>query len=121
VTRPALGCAVILACCASSASATTTPGLLYVKRLVITNEKILISGHTRPRMTDRVQRYKRGVLIRYEVRNRGTRTFSLNILGSSTGTLRPGRRTPILVAWNRRGSYAFRALPNGPRMRVVVY
>lgn len=121
MTRVAVACAVILACSASAAPATTTPGLLYVKRLVITNEKILISGHTHPRMTDRVQRYKRGVLIRYEVRNRGTRAFSLNILGSSTGTLRPGARTPILVAWNRRGTYTFRALPGGPRMRVVVY
>lgn len=121
MTRSAVAGAVIFACSASAAPATTTPGLLYVKRLVITNEKILISGHTRPRMTNRVQRYKRGVLVRYEVRNRGTRAFRLNILGSSTGTLEPGRRAPILVAWNRRGSYTFRALPRGPRMRVVVY
>jgi hypothetical protein len=121
VTRLAVGCAVIFTCSASAAPATTTPGLLYVKRLVITNEKILISGHTRPKMTDRVQRYKRGVLVRYEVRNRGTRAYRLNILGSSTGTLTPGRHAPILVAWNRRGTYTFRAIPAGPRMRVVVY
>jgi hypothetical protein len=121
VIRLALVGGGVLLVSAGAAPATTTPGLLYVKRLVITNEKILISGHTRPRMTDRVQRYKRGVLIRYEVRNSGTRAFSLNILGSSTGTLRPGRQTPILVAWHRRGSYTFRAVPRGPRMRVVVY
>jgi hypothetical protein len=121
VTRLAVAGAVIFACSASAAPATTTPGLLYVKRLVITNEKILISGHTRPKLTDRVQRYKRGVLIRYEVRNRGTRAYRLNILGSSTGTLTPGRHAAILVGWNRRGSFTFRARPGGPRMRVVVY
>ena len=121
MTRLAVAFAVIFTCSVSAATATTTPGLLYIKRLVITNQKILISGHTRPKMTDRVQRYKRGVLVRYEVRNRGTRAFRLNILGSSTGTLAPGRRAPILVAWNRRGNYSFRAVPGGPRMRVVVY
>jgi hypothetical protein len=106
---------------ASAAPGTTTPGLLYVKKLVITNEKILVSGHTRPKMTDRIQRYRRGVLVRYEVRNRGTRSFQLNVLGSSTRTLAPGRGDQILVAWNRRGSYTFRARPGGPRMRVIVY
>ncbi len=112
---------MIFACSASAAPATTTPGLLYVKRLVITNQKILVQGHKTRALTNRAQHYKRGVLIRYEVRNRGTRAFRLNILGSSTGTLARGQGAPILVAWNRRGTYRFRAVPNGPRMRVVVY
>jgi hypothetical protein len=121
MTRLGISCAVLFLASGSVAPATTTPGLLYVKRLVITNEKILVQGHKTRTMTARVQRYKRGVMIRYEVRNRGTRAFRLNILGSSTGRLAPGRGTPVLVGWMRRGSYTFRAVPNGPRMRVVVY
>jgi hypothetical protein len=112
-----LGASVVL----FAPPATTTPGLLYVKQLVITDQKILVQGHKTKALTDRAQRYKRGVLIRYEVRNGGTRGFRLNILGSSTGMLAPGRRALVLVGWTRRGNYTFRAAPNGPRMRVVVY
>jgi hypothetical protein len=125
VTRLVVACAgvllVSLSASGSAVLATTTPGLLYVKQLVITNEKILVQGHKTRALTDRAQRYKRGVLIRYEVRNGGTHGFRLNILGSSTGMLAPGRRALILVGWTRRGNFTFRAVPDGPRMRVVVY
>jgi hypothetical protein len=125
VTRLVVACAgVALAWASASGSpalATTTPGLLYVKKLVITNQKILVQGHKTRALTSRAQRYKRGVLIRYEVRNRGTHGFRLSILGSSTGMLAPGRRALILVGWTRRGNFTFRAVPGGPRMRVVVY
>ena len=59
--------------------------------------------------------------VRYEVRNLGTHRFRLDILGSSTGMLAPGRRSPILVGWNHRGRFTFRARPSGPSMRVWVY
>ncbi len=120
MTRLAAACAAIVLASVPSALATTTPGVLYVKELVITNDKILI-GRTRLTMTDRVQRYPRGALVRYEVRNLSSHPVRLTILGSSTGTLTPGRGAPILVAWNERGDFTFRAVPSGPRMHVVVY
>lgn len=122
MTPLAVVCAAIFLACASgsAALATTEPGVVYVKKLIITNEKILI-GRTRRTMTDRVQRSPRGAFVRYEVRNRGTRPFLLNILCSSTGTLSPGQGAPILIGWTRRGNFTFRAVPGGPRMRVVVY
>jgi hypothetical protein len=65
-------------------------------------------------------RYRRGAEVRYEVTNGGTRPFNLNILGSTTGLLRPGGRTSMLVAWNHRGRFVFRATPRGARLHVIV-
>ena len=114
----AIAAAAVIASAASSpAGATTVPGVLYVKPLVITNDRIVVG---RNRSTG-VQRYPRGVEVRYEVRNLGTHRFRLDILGSSTGMLAPGRRSPILVGWNHRGRFTFRARPSGPSMRVWVY
>jgi hypothetical protein len=109
-----------LACCwAASAQATTAPGVLHVSRLVLTDRAILIRGDKF--MTSAgIPRYPRGTDVRYEVSNRGSRPLTLNILGSSTGQLRPGTRTTILVYWARRGKFAFRALPRGPRIRIWV-
>jgi hypothetical protein len=64
--------------------------------------------------------YLRGAEVRYEVSNRGTRPFSLDILGSVTGVLRPGRHGSMLVYWSHRGRYVFRVRPRGPRLRVAV-
>ena len=93
--------------------------MLFVSKLVITNHKILIRGDKF--MTKAaVPVYPRGTDVRYDVSNRGTRAFTLNILGSSTGRLAPGRRVSILVYWGRRGKFVFRATPNGPRVRMWV-
>jgi hypothetical protein len=101
-----------------SAQATTVPGRLYISDLVITDNavKVHIRRHT---WADTIH-YLRGAEVRYEVLNRGTRAYSLNILGSTTGRLSPGKRTSILVYWGRRGSFAFRASPRGARLRVIV-
>jgi hypothetical protein len=103
---------------AASARGTTTPGVLHVSKLVLTDRAILIRDEFMTRAG--FPRYPRGSDVRYDVSNRGTRAFTLNILGSSTGSLRPGRKTTILVYWGRRGRFVFRALPNGPRIRVRV-
>lgn len=101
-----------------SAAATTVPGRLYISSLRITDDAIEV--HIRRRTWAATIHYRRGAEVRYEVVNRGTRAYSLDILGSSTGTLRPGNRTSILVYWGRRGSFLFRASPRGARLRVVV-
>jgi hypothetical protein len=125
--RPSIICAVAGAAAAmvgagfsdvDSAHATTAPGVLYVSRLVITDHAIKVRVR-RDRWMSTVH-YLRGAEVRYEVSNQGTHPFTLNILGSSTGRLGPGGRTSILVYWSRRGRFVFRALPDGPRIRVWI-
>ena len=113
-----LACAAALALVAG-AQATTQPGVLFVSRLVITDRAILIRGD-RFMTPAAIPRYPRGTDVRYEVSNRGTRAISLNILGSVTGRLAPGRKASILVYWSHRGKFVFRARPNGPHVRMWV-
>ena len=111
--------AVIGVVAAGGASATTQPGNLYVVKLVITDNTVEFRGDKF--LTKALTpHYPRGADVRYEVRNRGTRAFSLNILGSVTGLVRPGRERSILVYWSHRGRFVFRPRPTGPRIRVWV-
>jgi hypothetical protein len=98
--------------------ATTMPGVLSVSKLVITDHAMMV--RIRRHKWASVVHYPRGAEVRYDVSNRGTRPYSLNILGSVTGRLAPGRRAPILVYWGRRGTFVFRALPDGPKITVVI-
>jgi hypothetical protein len=104
---------------AAAARATTQPGTLYVTRLVITDRSVTFAGD-KFLTKYAYPRYPRGADVRYEVRNRGTRAFSLNILGSTTGVVRPGQTRSILVYWGRRGRFVFQPRPAGPRIRVWV-
>jgi hypothetical protein len=114
----ALAAATVGLGAAHSARATTVPGRLYISSLRITNTTVEV--HIRRHTWASTIRYRRGAEVRYEVVNLGTRAFSLNILGSVTGVLRPGNRTSILVYWGRRGSFVFRASPRGARLKVIV-
>ena len=98
--------------------ATTVPGKLYVSRLVISDDAVKV--RVRRNTWAKTIHYPRGAEVRYEVTNRATRAFSLNILGSATGRLAPGQHTSILVYWGRRGSFVFRASPRGARLRAIV-
>jgi hypothetical protein len=104
---------------AQASEATTTPGVLFVSKLVITNEKVLIRREKFMTKTG-IPHYPRGTEVRYDVRNRGTRPFGLNVLGSTTGRLAPGRQTSMIVFWGRRGKFVFQVRPNGPTLRVWV-
>jgi hypothetical protein len=114
----ALAAATVGLGAARSARATTVPGRLYISSLRITDKTIEV--HIRRHTWAATIRYKRGAEVRYEVVNSGTRAYSLDILGSVTGRLRPGNRASILVYWDRRGSFVFRASPRGARLRVIV-
>jgi hypothetical protein len=109
----------VLSSTSHPARATTSPGVLHVAKLVITDEKIVLRGDKF--MTRHgIAHYPRGTDVRYDVRNRGTRRYSLNILGSSTGAIAPGRQRSILVYWGRRGKFVFGVRPTGPRIRIWV-
>lgn len=114
----ALAAATVGLANAHSVRGTTVPGRLYITDLVITDTTI--KAHIRRDTWAATIHYQRGAEVRYEVLNRGSRSYSLNILGSVTGRLRPGKRTSILVYWDRRGSFVFRASPRGARLKVVV-
>jgi hypothetical protein len=116
----AVALAAATACLAGihDAGATTVPGRLYITSLRITDSAI--TAHIRRHVWASTIHYRRGAEVRYEVVNRGTRAYSLDILGSATGRLTPGKRTSILVYWGRRGHFVFRAAPRGARLSVVV-
>jgi hypothetical protein len=118
--RAAIALAIAAACVggAGSSRATTAPGVVSVSKLVITDRAVMI--RIRRHTWVSVAHYSRGAEVRYDVSNRGTRAYSLDILGSVTGRLAPGRQTTILVAWTHRGKFVFRALPNGARVVVWV-
>jgi hypothetical protein len=104
---------------AGGARATTQPGTLYVVRLVIKDDSVAFRGDKFMTRSS-IPHYPRGTDVRYEVRNRGTHPFSLNILGSTTGLVRPGKERSILVYWSTRGKFVFHPQPNGPRIRIWV-
>ena len=111
--------AVLGAVASGGARATTQPGTIYVVKLVVTDDTVAFRGDTFM-TTSSIPHYPRGADVRYDVRNRGTRPFSLNILGSTTGLVRPGRERSILVHWSTRGKFVFRPQPNGPKIRIWV-
>jgi hypothetical protein len=101
------------------ARATTQPGTLYVVRLVITNNAVTFRGDKFMTKSS-IPHYPRGSDVRYDVRNRGTHPFSLNILGSVTGVVPAGGQRSILVYWANRGKFVFRTRPNGLKIRIWV-
>jgi hypothetical protein len=102
---------------------TTTPGVLYIIKVVLTDKTISIprdkytrNGHSR---------YPRGATIRYSLLNLGSRPYSFEIWGAHTDPIRPRGRDSILVYWNFRGKFGYRLLfkgrPAGPRGFVEIF
>jgi hypothetical protein len=121
IVRAAAAAAVTIAAAGiggASSRATTAPGVVSVSKLVITDHAVMI--RIRRHTWASAVRYPRGAEVQYDVSNRGTRAYSLDILGSVTGRLAPGRQTTMLVSWTHRGKFVFRALPNGARIVVRV-
>jgi hypothetical protein len=116
-----VGCLAVLAVVVAgeAARATTQPGTLYVVRLVLTDHTVTFRGD-KFLTKSAFPLYPRGSDVRYEVRNRGTRPFSLNILGSVTGVVRPGQLRSILVYWGTRGKFVFHPRPHGPAIHIWV-
>jgi hypothetical protein len=115
----AVGAALLAGSIAGASRATTTPGVLSVAKLVIRDDKVVfVRDDFMTKMG--FPHYPRGSDVRYDVRNLGTRPYSLNILGSVTGTIAPRGQRSILVYWGRRGKFTFRVRPNGPMLRIWV-
>jgi hypothetical protein len=106
------------------APATTVPGVVYPIKVVVTDTKISIQKDKFDRNGQ--IRYPRGAEIRYEITNRGSKPYVLEIWGARSIALRPhGGHDSILVTWNYRGRYLYRLLlhsrPVGPKGWIVIF
>jgi hypothetical protein len=103
--------------------ATTTPGVVYTVKVVLTNTSISIARDKFTR-TGTIQ-YARGAVIHYAITNHGSRPYVLRIWDKQTATIEPGGHGAILVTWNYRGEYhytlLYRGRPAGLTGNVIIY
>ena len=99
---------------ASAEWQTTQPTLLYTVSAVLTDKSIQLT-HTR---------VPRGVVIRYTIVNRGSRSYALQIWTGVTRSIPPKGRARLTVNWDHRGRFVYRTLyrgrPAGPHGSVAV-
>ena len=93
----------LLAAAASGAPGTTKPGIVYRVPVSITDKQITVSH----------KKYVRGAVIRYAVRNKGTRPYRFIIVGIRTRVLRPGKGENVLINWNYRGRFLYKTTYRG--------
>jgi hypothetical protein len=110
---------------ASAAPATTTPGVVYVVKVTLTNSSITIPKD-KFSLHSPYPRLPRGAVIRYAITNKGTRAYTFKMWDTVTTVLKPhGGRDSFLVNWNYRGRYAYETLyhgkPAGPHGFVTVF
>jgi hypothetical protein len=98
---PLLG--ILMAASASGAPETTEPGIVYRVPVALTDTRITVSH----------KRYVRGAVIRYAVRNKGTRPYRFIIVGARTRVLRPGKGENVLINWNYRGRFLYKTTYRG--------
>jgi hypothetical protein len=103
--------------------ATTTPGVVYTIKVVLTDTSISI-GHDRFSLNG-MPRYPRAAVIHYAIVNKGTRPYVFQIWDVHTSVIRPGKHTSILVNWNYRGLFKYATLyhdkPAGPKGQVIIF
>lgn len=108
----AIAAATAAGALAASVGATTTPGVVYPVRTLITGNGIVTIA--KDKFTKgTLHRYPRGAMIRYEVFNKTKEVWAFWIWGARTTFIKPGKMDSILVNWNYRGTYTYRAL--GPK------
>ena len=104
---------------ASAHPQTTTPGVVYVVKTIITDNSFKI---TRDKFTrNGVTRWPRGAEIRFALVNKGTKTYVVEIWGEKTNPIRPGKHDSMLVTWNYRGRFTYRTLYRGKPTSVKGY
>ena len=105
----ALACAGALAAGGQAAFATTTPGVIYPVKVVITDTKITVAHDN----------YIHGALILYRIQNLGTKPYAFEMFGTRTNVIPPGKRDTLLVTWNFEGKFLYQSLlkgkPAGPK------
>jgi hypothetical protein len=102
---------------------TTTPGVVYTIKVVLTNTTISIA---RDRFTHgEVTYYPRGAAIHFDIVNRGTRPYALKVWDEVTTPIKPKGRGSMLINWNYRGVFSysteFQGHGAGPKGSIVVF
>ncbi|MDP9337053.1 MAG: hypothetical protein M3Q30_27580 [Actinomycetota bacterium] len=124
-----LSCATVVSLAATIVPAaqtrpqTTTPGVIYIVKVTLTDKTITIAKDKFTR--NGVSRLPRGAQIRYSVTNKGTRPYAWRVWGAATPVIKPGGRDSIFVNWQFRGTYRyellFRGKPAGPKGHIVIF
>jgi hypothetical protein len=96
---------------ASTARATTVPGVLYTVTATITDRSITLSHKSKGTLG--LHRLPRGSSIRYRVINNGARPYVFEIWGARSAPIRPHKTDTMLVNWTYRGRYLYRILYHG--------
>jgi hypothetical protein len=103
--------ALALAGTVSARQQTTTPGVVYVIKIKVTDRSIVI-----PRdkfSIGNVTRYPRGAVLQYRITNLGSKPYVFQIWGTTTAPIRPGKHDSFLINWNYRGSFHYGTLLHG--------
>jgi hypothetical protein len=107
---------------ASALMNTTTPGVVYTIRIVLTDASISVGRDKFTRNGHPV--YPRGAVIHYQISNNGKRPYAFRIWDRIVPPIRPGRHTSILINWNYRGTFSYFTLyhhkPAGPHGSVII-
>jgi hypothetical protein len=102
---------------------TTTPGIVYVVKTVITDTKVTIARDQFTRHG--VHRLPRGAQIRYAITNKGTKAYALKMWETVSPVMKPGGHAALFVNWQFRGTYRFVLLyhgkPAGPKGVIVIF
>jgi hypothetical protein len=93
---------------AFAASQTTEPGQVYPVKTTLTRKGVTIAKDKFTRHG--VARYPRGAAIRYVITNRTGKRVVFQIWTVKTKPIAPGGHDTILVNWNYRGRFVYRAL-----------
>jgi hypothetical protein len=108
---------------AAARPATTTPGVVYTIRVVLTDKAIKIAHDRFTR--DGRPTYPRGAVIHYEVSNQGKRPYAFRIWDQTVAPIAPGKHASILINWNYRGQFSYLTLfhdkPAGPHGNVIIF
>ena len=104
-----IACFAALALGGQAAFATTTPGVIYPVKVLITDTKITVAHDN----------YVHGAIILYRIQNRGTKPYTFEMWGARTAVIRPGKKDTMLVSWNYEGKFLYLSLfkgkPAGPK------
>ena len=104
-----VACVAALTLGGQAAFATTTPGVIYPVKVIITDTKITVAHDN----------YVHGAIILYRIQNRGSKPYAFEMFGTRTAVIPPGKRDTLLVTWNYQGKFLYQTLykgqPAGPK------
>ncbi len=115
--------ALALAGTVSARQQTTTPGVVYVIKIKVTDRSIVIP---RDRFSiGNVTRYPRGAVLQYRITNLGSKPYVFQIWGTTTNPIPPGKHDSFLINWNYRGRFRYgtllRGKPTGHGGAIVIF